>query len=57
MTVYELIKELIDYPADAEVFAEVGASGLRFDVDGVDSEYHGHPLPKDNRAVIVLSVW
>lgn len=56
MTVYELIKELIDYPADTEVFAEVGASGMKFDVDGVDSEYHGRPLPKDNRAVIVLSV-
>jgi hypothetical protein len=54
MTVYELIKELIDYPADAEVFAEVGSTRLRFDIGGVNSEYHGYPLPKDNRAVIVL---
>lgn len=54
MTVYDLIKELIGYPADAEVFAQIGT--MKFDVDGVGSEYHGYPLPKDNRAVIVLSV-
>lgn len=54
MTVYDLIKELIEYPAETEVFAEVGSTALRFDVGGVDSEYHHRPLPKDNRAVIVL---
>lgn len=53
-TVYELIKELCYYPAEMEVFAEVGSTSLRFDVGGVDSEYHHRPLPKDNRVVIVL---
>jgi hypothetical protein len=54
MTVFELIKKLVDYPADAEVYAKIDT--MTFDVDDVDSEYHGYPLPKDNRAVIVLSV-
>lgn len=54
MTVYELIKELVDYPPDTEVYAEVGATSLRFDVGGVDSEFHGYPLPKYSRVVIVL---
>ena len=57
MTVYDLIKELVDYPPETEVFAEVGTSGLKFEVGGVESEYHGCPLPKDNRAVIVLDPW
>lgn len=54
MTVYELIQELTDFPPDAEVFAECGGVKLKFDIGGVDSEYHNRPLPKDNRAVIVL---
>lgn len=57
MTVYDLIKSLVDYDPQTEVFAEVGNSGLKFEVGGVDSEYHNLPLPKDNRAVIVLDPW
>lgn len=57
MTVYDLIKALVDYDPQTEVFAEVGSTGLKFEVGGVDSEYHNRPLPKDNRVVIVLDPW
>ena len=57
MTVYDLIKELVDYPPETEVFAEFGATGLKFEVGGVESEHHVRPLPKDNKAVIVLDPW
>ena len=57
MTVYDLIKALVDYDPQTEVFAEVGSSSVKFEVGGVDSEYHNRPLPKDNRAVIVLDPW
>lgn len=53
MTVYDLIKELVYYPPDTEVIAEVGATQLRFDIGGVENEFR-NAKPKDNRAVIVL---
>lgn len=53
MTVYELIQELVYYPPDTEVFAEVGATALKFDVGGVENEFR-NARQKDNRAVIVL---
>ena len=34
-----------------------GLTEAGFEVGGVDSEYHNRPLPKDNRAVIVLDPW
>lgn len=53
MTVYELIRELTYYPPDMEVFAEVGATHIRFDIGGVENEFR-NAKQKDNRAVIVL---
>lgn len=55
MTVYELIQELTRFPADMEVFAEIGSTSVKFDVGGVESEFH-YPNPKgiDNKAVVVL---
>lgn len=54
MTIYELIKELTDYPADTEIYAKVESSDLSFDVDGLDVEFHNSTM-KGNRVVIVLS--
>lgn len=55
MTVYELIQELTRFPADMEVFAEVGSTAVKFDVGGVESEFrYPNPKGKDNRAVVVL---
>lgn len=53
MTVYDLIKELVFYPPDMEVFAEVGATQLRLDVGGTEYEFH-HARPENNRVVIIL---
>lgn len=57
MTVYDLIQALVDYAPQTQVYAEVGSTGLKFEVCDVDSEYHNRPLPKDNRVVIVLDQW
>ncbi len=55
MTVYELIAELISFPADMEVFAEVGSTGLKFDIGGVESEFkYPQPKPINNRAVVII---
>ena len=53
MKVYDLIKELVDYPPDMEVFAEVGATQLRFDIGGTEYELR-HAKPEINRVVIIL---
>jgi len=53
MTVYELIKELVDYPPNMEVFAEVGSTRLCFDVGGTELELR-HARPENNRVVIIL---
>lgn len=53
MTVYDLIKELVYYPPNMEVFAEVGATQLRFDVGGTELELR-HARPENNRVVIIL---
>lgn len=57
MTVFELIQQLVNYSADTEVYAEVGSSDVKFDIDNVDSEFHMPVRPERNRAVIVLSAW
>ena len=53
MTVYDLIKELVSYPPNMEVIAEVGATQLRFDIGGTELELR-HARPENNRVVIVL---
>jgi len=53
MIVYDLIKELVDYPPDMELIAEVGATQLRFDIGGSEYEFR-HARPENNRVVIIL---
>ena len=53
MTVYDLIKELVYYPPDMEVFAEVGSTQLHFDVGGTEYEFR-QARPENNRVVIIL---
>lgn len=53
MTVYELIQDLAYFPPMMEVFAEVGATQLKFDIGGVEYEFRNARL-ENNRAVIVL---
>ena len=54
MTIYELIKELTYYPPNAEIFAEVGNSGLKFDVGGVEAEFLNRSFRNGDRVVVVL---
>ena len=53
MTLYDMIKELVDYPSDMELIAEVGATQLRIDVGGTELELR-HARPENNRVVIIL---
>lgn len=53
MKVYDLIKELVDYPPDMELIAEVGATQLRFDIGGAEYEFR-YARPENNRVVIIL---
>lgn len=55
MTVYELIQELVKYPADAEVCAAVGNSTQKFDIEDVGLEFK-YPNTYPNRAVISLDM-
>jgi len=52
MTVYELIKELAYYPADAEVRAKVSGAELYFDI--VSSRYEFRPpiVVENNRVLL-----
>ena len=54
MKVYELIQALVYFPPEMEVFAQVRNAKLKFDIDGVNSEFRGDPLQNNNRAVIEL---
>lgn len=54
MKVYELIQALVYFPPEMEVFAQVRTAKLKFDIDGVNSEFRGDPLQNNNRAVIEL---
>lgn len=54
MTVYDLIKELVCYPPDMEVFAKVnGGSKLTFDIDDTAYEFC-NAKRENNRVVIIL---
>lgn len=55
MTVYDLIQELVRYPADAEVCAEVGNSVQKFDIEGIGLEFK-YPNTYPNRVVITLDM-
>lgn len=57
MKVYELIQALVYFPPEMEVFAQVRTAKLKFDIDGVNSEFRGDPLQNNNRAVIELDPW
>ena len=54
VTVYDLIRELCNYPPDTEVFARIKGSKAEFDIDGTENEFHTRPLPKYNRVVVVI---
>ena len=55
MTVYELIQELVGYPADAEVCATVGNSYQKFEIEDVGLEFK-YPNTCPNRVVISIDM-
>lgn len=57
MTVFDLIRELCNYPPDTEVIARIKGSRADFDIDGTENEFHVKPLPKHSRVVIVIDSW
>ena len=55
MTVYELIQELVKYPADAGVCAEVGNSSQKFDIEYVNLGFK-HPNTYPLQVVLTIDM-